>query len=166
MAVIVEPALPFSSSKLNLGAQQRWTRLLPLIIPKYTELKTPDGRVLLVDKALAARDNVLIAATISASNLSNKFLVEDLVALIAAEDCENGVSTDYDFADALKLNAPQGIKGIVVIRTGSENKIEVLCRAATKILQVEVAGHLIFDHLLSLLATIKPEARYALHLSF
>jgi hypothetical protein len=155
MSIVVEQTLPYTSSELQLEDPKRWSRLFPLMRPSIKVLEIGNRQTVVVDTALANSKNVLSAAIGSVGNFSSKILSESHVAAFTSEPFARGIATAKDISKALKDSGFPTKNGVVVIRASSKQDLKVTCG----LLEVSIIGELKFDHILSLLASVKPEIK-------
>jgi len=155
MSIVVEQTLPYTSSQLQLQDPKRWSRLFPLMRPSIKAVEIENGQAIAVDTALAKSKNVLIAAIGSAGNFSSKILSESHVAAFTSEPAGGGTTSAEDIAKVLKDSGFPIDNGVVFIRASSKQELKV----GSGVAEVSVIGELKFDHILSLLASVKPEIK-------
>ncbi|KAI9761091.1 MAG: hypothetical protein M4579_001243 [Chaenotheca gracillima] len=159
MALVVEQTLPFSASQLDLENPDRWNRLFPLIRPSVVNIQSKEGQDILVDKSLLRGNAVQVAAVGSAGNTSSKlFSNKHASAFVTQKEGAKNVKAT-DIYEALGAAGANIANGVVVIRIGSTRNIQPLTNGSSKLVQIEVAMEVEFDHLLALLAVAKPEIR-------
>jgi dihydroxyacetone kinase len=155
MSIVVEQTLPYTSSELQLEDPARWSRLFPLMRPSIKSVEIGNGQTVVLDTALANNKNVLIAAIGSLGNFSSKILSESHVAAFTSEPLARGTITAEDIVKVLTDSGFPTENGLVVMRGGSEQDLKV----GSGVVEVSVIGELKFDHILSLLASVKPEVK-------
>ncbi|KFY50029.1 hypothetical protein V496_09655 [Pseudogymnoascus sp. VKM F-4515 (FW-2607)] len=161
MAVVVEPTLPFLATDLKVGSHSNWVRLFPLINPALS-VYNPSGRAVLVNKSSTDYGDVLISAIVPGSNLSSKLLEESALSAFALRNHGKDDATALDLVQALaSAEVPLG-PGVVVVRSGSKSRLELVFRSKTPVLEVDVVGDVHFDHVLSLLSNMRREAKRSL----
>ncbi|KFY36075.1 hypothetical protein V494_05337 [Pseudogymnoascus sp. VKM F-4513 (FW-928)] len=162
MAVIVEPTLPFRDSDLHLGSHDNWARLFPLINPACEAVHTTSGHTVLLNKSISSKDGVLVSAVVPGSNLSSRLLDESTLTAFALKSHGKSDATAEELVQALTSRGTRVDRGVVVVMAGPESKLETVFVFETPVLKIDVVGDLQFDHVLSLLSTMRPELKQSL----
>lgn len=155
MSIVVEQTLPYTKSQLQLEDPKRWSRLFPLMRPSIKTIGIENGQTIVVDTSLIQSRNVLVAAIGSVGNFSSNILSESHIAAFASEPSGSGTMSAEAIVKVLKGTGFPTKNGVVVIRVSSKEGIKV----CTGVVEVSVIGELKFDHILSLLASVKPDTK-------
>ena len=153
MALVVEPTNPYSSKQLQIEDPKRWSRLFPLMRPSIKAVETSNGHAVIVDTALVSSKDVLLAAVGSVGNFSSKILSESHLAAFTVEQSEGSGVTGKEIASILQENGFATERGLVVVRAGSKQSLNV----GDGLLELVIVGELQVDHVLSLLTAVEPE---------
>lgn len=155
MSVIVEQTLPYSSTELKLEDPKRWSRLFSLMRPSIKIIETAIGQAVVVDTALSGSKDVLIAAVANVGNFSSKILSESHLAAFATEHSGMPAISSEAIQILLEDNGFPVQNGVVVVRLSPKQNL----RVSHGIVELSVGGELRLDHVLSLLAAIKPDIK-------
>lgn len=154
MSLVVEQTLPYTSSQLQLEDPNRWSRLFPLMRPSVKTAGNVNSQVV-IDTALVKSKNVLVATIGSVGNFSSKILSKSHVAAFTSQPFGRGDTSAEDISRVLNENGFPIENGVVVLRGGSKQDL----RVNPRLVEIAVVGELKFDHILSLLASVKPETK-------
>nr|POE87945.1 dihydroxyacetone kinase [Quercus suber] len=147
MAVVVQQTLPFDSPSLDLANPARWARLLPLIRPSVRCVRTSKGQTVLIDTARAKSSQAHVVLVGTPGKFSSKVLDEKAVTAVVTE--QDGVLDVDDVVQSLvHVAGVSDGQGIVVVKIDKERGIR---SHDADVLEVDVEGELVADHLLHVL---------------
>lgn len=156
MSIVVEQTLPYTNSILELHNEKRWSQLFPLIRPSLSEVKLASGHSALLDSNLARSKNVLIAAIGITRHFPGTILSEPQLSLFAAGEIGQKSISAENIAKSLRENQHPVDHGLVIVRRSPKQDLNVISKGVVEVL---VRGELEFDHVLSLLFSLKTEIK-------
>lgn len=154
MSVVVEQSIPYSDSALKLDDASRWQGLFPLLRPTVAASQVSEG-TLLVDRAHASSAAPRTVIASGQPDLTAPFLADGKVAAALVGSAK---LSPADVVKGLEDGGLSAKPGVVVVSLGEGRTINASEANGATVVFVTVDQALDLDHVVSLLAALKPDS--------